>query len=223
MRSLTALFGQSPFGPLQEHMEKAAACAEEVPALVDALIAGDTATLESRRAKISALESEADAIKNDLRNHLPRRLFMPVARRDLLEILDLQDTIADVAEDIADLFVERTWTVPESMQAPLVAFTRRAVDAAVAAREVMRNLDELVEVGFSGPESEQVLARITAVNQLEDESDELELELTRTLFRHEAEMSPVAVILWMRIFEWIGDLADYAKKVCNRLRLLIAN
>ncbi|MCP4872335.1 MAG: TIGR00153 family protein [Proteobacteria bacterium] len=223
MRSLTALFGQSPFGPLQQHMEKAAACAEEVPALVDALIAGDMATLESQRTKISALESEADAIKNDLRNHLPRRLFMPVARRDLLEILDLQDTIADVAEDIADLFVERKWTVPEAMQEPLVAFTRRAVDATVAAREVMRNLDELVEVGFSGPESEQVLARITAVNQLEDESDELELELTRTLFRHEDEMSAVAVILWMRIFEWIGDLADYPKKVCNRLRLLIAN
>jgi predicted phosphate transport protein (TIGR00153 family) len=223
MRSLTALFGRSPFGPLQEHMEKAAAAAEEVPALIDALIAGDTALLEAQRTKISTLESEADDIKNELRNHLPRRLFMPVSRRDLLEILDLQDTIADVAEDIADLLVERSWSVPEDMRIPLVEFTRRAVDATVAARGVMRNLDELIEVGFSGPESEQVLARINEVSQLEDESDELELELTRTLFRHEDEMSAVSVILWMRIFEWIGDLADYPKKVCNRLRLLIAS
>ena len=223
MRSLTALFGQSPFGPLQQHMEKVAACAEEVPALVDALIAGDIPALEAQRTKISGLESDADEIKNDLRNHLPRRLFMPVARRDLLEILDLQDTIADVAEDIADLFVERRWVVPEDMQAPLKEFTARAVGATLAAREVRRNLDELVEVGFTGPESEAVLAQINQVNQLEDESDELEVALTRSLFRHEDSMSPVAVILWMRIFEWIGDLADYPKKVCNRLRLLIAN
>ncbi len=223
MRSLKALFGRSPFGPVQEHMEKVCTCAEEVPGLIEALVEGDQESLATRRDLISSLESEADEIKNDLRSHLPRKLFMPVDRRDLLEILDLQDSIADVSEDIADLFVERAWVVPEPMQAPLVAFARQAVEATVAARDVMRNLDELVEVGFSGPETDSILEHIDAVNRLEDASDVLEVELTRLLFQYEESMSPVAVILWLRIFEWIGDLADYPKKVCNRLRLLIAS
>ncbi len=127
MRSLASLFGRSPFGPMQKHMEKVAECAAEVPALVEALVAGDRAVLEAQRGKISSLETEA------------------------------------------------------------------------------------------------VLSDIDAVGRLEDESDELELALTRILFTHEDSMSPVAVILWMRIFEWIGDLADYPKKVCNRLHLLIAS
>ncbi len=223
MKSLAALFGRSPFDPLQKHMEKVCECAAEVPALFDALVANDAEGLRACRNKISALESEADAVKNDLRSHLPKRLFMPVDRRDLLEILDLQDTIADVAEDIGDLLVERDWIVPADMVEPLKEFVQSAVKATLAAREVMRSLDELVEVGFAGPEADAVEKQIDEVNRLEDASDHLEVALTRSLFQHEDTMSPVAVILWMRIFEWIGDLADFPKKVCNRLRLLIAH
>ena len=35
-------------------------------------------------------------------------------------------------------------------------------------------------------------------------------------------MKPVSVMMWYRLIEWIGDLADYAEKVGDRLRLLIA-
>ena len=108
------------------------------------------------------------------------------------------------------------------MAAPLMAFSRRAVDAVVAARDVMRNLDQLVEVGTAGPDADVVLSHIDAVLRLEDESDQLQLQLSRALFKHEGELSAVSVILWVRILDWIGDLADYPKKVCNRLRLLLA-
>jgi uncharacterized protein Yka (UPF0111/DUF47 family) len=35
-------------------------------------------------------------------------------------------------------------------------------------------------------------------------------------------MSPVSVMFWYQLIQWIGDLADYAEKVGDRLRLLIA-
>ena len=223
MRSLASLLGRSPFGPLQEHMDQVVTCAEGVPALFEALIAGDMDALRAQQVRVSEMESAADALKNDLRNHLPRKLFMPVDRRDLLEILDLQDTIADVAEDIGDMLVARNFTVPAPMQEPLLKFVHTAVSAATAGRLVVKQLDELVEVGFAGPESEAVLAQIEQVLQLEDEADLLELEVAQVLFAHEDEMSAVSVILWLRILDWVGDLADYPKKVCNRLRLLVAS
>jgi len=223
MRTLASLLGRSPFVPLQEHMDQVVTCAEGVPALFEALIAGDLEALKAQQEHVAELESQADLLKNELRNHLPRKLFMPVDRRDLLEILDLQDTIADVAEDIGDILVARKWTVPGPMQQPLLEFVAMAVSTAVAGRTVLQQLDDLVEVGFSGPESEAVLAQIETVLQLEEESDLLELKVTQVLFAHEDEMSPVSVILWMRILDWVGDLADYPKKVCNRLRLLIAS
>jgi predicted phosphate transport protein (TIGR00153 family) len=204
-------------------MEKVAECAEATIPLFEHLVAGDSDALAAQAKRVADLESEADLIKNQLRGHLPKRLFLPVDRRDLLEILDLQDSVADVAEDIGDLLSARSFEVPEEMAHPLLAFVRRSVDAASAGQKVMGRLDELVEVGFSGPEVQRAIELIDEVLSIEDEADLLELEVSRILFRHEDQMSAVSVILWLRIFDHIGDLADYPKKVCNRLRLLIAS
>ena len=76
---------------------------------------------------LAELENEADGIKNELRAHLPKSLFMPVDRRDLLEVLDLQDEIADTAQDIAGLLVERKMEVAEGMEQPLLNLVRRCV------------------------------------------------------------------------------------------------
>jgi uncharacterized protein Yka (UPF0111/DUF47 family) len=35
-------------------------------------------------------------------------------------------------------------------------------------------------------------------------------------------MSPVSVMFWYRLIQWIGNLADNAEKVGDRLLLLIA-
>jgi hypothetical protein len=42
------------------------------------------------------------------------------------------------------------------------------------------------------------------------------------LFGLEDELG-VATVYWHQIILWIADLADYAERVGNRLRLLIAN
>jgi uncharacterized protein Yka (UPF0111/DUF47 family) len=35
-------------------------------------------------------------------------------------------------------------------------------------------------------------------------------------------LKPVSVMMWYQLIQWVGDLADYAEKVGDRLRLLIA-
>ena len=143
-----SLFGRSPFKPLQEHMRSARKCASQVTKLFEALCEGDQDKIEIIKERIFDLENEADSIKNELRAHLPKSLFMPVDRRDLLEILDLQDSVADTAQDIAGLLVERKMEVPEGMRQPLLDMSRRCVDACDQATRIIECLDELVETGF---------------------------------------------------------------------------
>lgn len=219
---LFKLFGQSPFKPLQEHMRVVVRCAGEVPDLLEASSAGNQERVEDIRERIFTLENEADNIKNKLRAHLPKSLFMPVDRRDLLEILDLQDSIADTAQDIAGMLVVRRMAVPEPMQAPLLDFTRRCVQACDQMAKIMEQLDELLETGFRGRESDLVLNMIDQLNQIETDTDQKGSELMRQLFSNEDQMDPVSVVIWFRMIHWIGDLANYAEKVGNRLRLLVA-
>ena len=217
-----SLFRRSPFTVLQEHMRVAIQCAEEVPGLFKALAVKDQGEVEKIKDRIFALEEQADEIKNQLREHLPRSLFMPVDRRDLLEVLDMQDSIADVAQDIAGLLVERSMILPERMAEPVVALAEKCVEVCRHSAKIIEALDELLATGFKGQQVSQVNEMIGALNRLEDETDVLGIALSRLLFEHEDQMKPVSIMFWYRLIEWIGDLADYAEKVGNRLRLLIA-
>jgi len=147
---------------------------------------------------------------------------MPVDRRDLLEVLQMQDSIADTAQDIAGLLVERPMEIPEPMQELLMVMTRRCVDACDQSAKIIEELDELLEMGFRGRQVDRVEAMVDELGRIEDETDEQGLALTKILFQHEDEMKPVSVMMWYQLIEWIGDLADYSEKVGDRLRLLIA-
>jgi predicted phosphate transport protein (TIGR00153 family) len=220
--TFTKLFGQSPFTALQAHMRVVLECAQEVLPLIEALAEGDQATVIKKKEIIFEREAEADRIKNELRLHLPKSLFMPVDRRDLLEVLHLQDTIANTAQDIAGLLIERQMTIPDFMRDPLIALTSRCIDTCEHSASVIEELDELLAMGFRGREVDKVDAMLQQLNNIEDETDELGIALARALFDHEDELKPVSVMMWYRLIEWIGDLADYAEKVGDRLRLLIA-
>lgn len=220
---LLKLFGQSPFKPLQKHMRVVVRCANEVPELFDALFTDDGDKIETVRNRIFALENEADDIKNELRSHLPKTMFLPVDRRDILEILNLQDSIADTAQDIAGSLMVRRPKVIVSIRDPFMSLTVRCLEACSQMERIMEELDELVETGFRGRESEIVLNMIDELNRIETDTDEKAISVLKEVFAHEDELDPVSIMIWHRIIRWVGDLANYSEKVGNRLRLLIAH
>jgi predicted phosphate transport protein (TIGR00153 family) len=221
MTLISSLFGRSPIRPMQQHMRAAVACAQEMLPLVEAMAAGDVAAIAERRAEISRLEHAADEIKNEIRGSLPRRFFMAVSRRDMLEILDHQDSIADSAQDIADLAEIRSMTIPEPMREPMLDLVRRVIATCEHAERVINRLDELVETGFGDREVARVEEMINAVNREESETDAVAERCLRTLFAIEDELG-LSTLFWYRIIQWIAQMADYAERVGNRLRLLIA-
>ena len=219
---IASLLGSSPFKPLQAHMRVVKECVSEVPALFDALIAGNQDEIVKLKEVIFAKEDAADKLQNELRAHLPKSLFMPVDRRDLLELLEMQDTIANVAQDIAGLMVERDMSVPPGMEEPLKTFVQSCVDTCKHAATIIEELDELVEMGFRGREATKVDEMVAKLSEMENETDTLGMELARTLFSKEDELKPVSVMFWYQMLQWIGDLADYAEKTGDRMRLLLA-
>ncbi len=219
---IASLLGRSPFKPMQAHMRIVNECIALVPALFEALIAGDQAEVVKVKELIFAKEQEADDLENELRARLPKSLFMPVDRRDLLDLLDMQDSMADTAQDIAGLMIERDMTVPEGMAEPLRDLVQRCVDVCNIATKAVEEMDELIEAGFSGREAASVLDMVDQLSAMEDETDEMGMKLTQILFSQEDDMKPVSVMFWYQMIQWIGDMADYAEKVGDRMRLLIA-
>ncbi|MDA1028416.1 MAG: TIGR00153 family protein [Bacteroidetes bacterium] len=219
---LGRLFGPNPFSLLKQHMRLAKDCAEQLPALFGAILEGNSEEIARLQGEIDRLENEADQVHKTVRQHLPRTFMLPVDRRDLLDLLEMQDKIANVTQDIAGLLVERQMQIPSGISEPLMPFVRECVGVVRLTATIMEEMDELLETGFSGPEARKVSEMIDRLNDAEQESDNTGAAVSRALFAHEDQINPVSVIFWYRLLEWIGDTADYAEAVGNRLRLMIA-
>ena len=221
MTPIATLFAKSPFQPLQQHMRAVLDCARDVLPLIDAVCTGDRKGVETIKDQIFQKEAGADEMMHQLRARLPKSLFLPVDRRDLLELLQMQDGIADTAQDIAGMLSHRRMELPQFLHEPVQNFTRRCLDVCEQAGKIIEQVDELVETGFKGREVKRVAGMIDALNQIEDETDTLGLDLTHSLFDQGENMNPVAVIMWYQVIQQIGDLADYAENVGQRLRILL--
>ena len=87
---------------------------------------------------------------------------------------------------------------------------------------MLEKVDELLETGFSGREVTLVENLIEELDRIEHDTDTLQIRLRADLFKLEQDLPPVNVMFLYQIIEWIGDVADRAQRVGNRLEQLMA-
>ena len=220
--NLSNLFGRSPIKPMQEHMALAVHAATELTSFFEAVTSDDWPRASEIQQRVVQFEHQADEIKKQLRLHLPKSLFLPVPRTDLLELLTMQDRIPNRAKDIAGIIMGRRMTIPLSMKEQMNEFVRASVAAAEQALIAINELDELLESGFSGRELAVVENMIKELDDLEEKTDHLEIGVRTSLFALEAQLPPVDVMFLYNIIDWVGDIANRAHDVGGRLQLLLA-
>jgi predicted phosphate transport protein (TIGR00153 family) len=220
---VSRIFGASPVAPLQDHMDKCYKASKELSEFFAAVVQNDWATAQTSRDAIVRLENEADEFKAQIRAQLPKSLFMPVAREDLLGLVLVQDQIPNLARDISGLVIGRKMEIPADMHKLFLEFVSRNIDAARKARKTIRELDELYETGFRGAEVDLVTSFIDELDQIENDTDALQAAVRDQLFEHEADLPPVHVMFLYRVIELIGDIGDMAERIGRRLELIITH
>lgn len=220
--TLNGLFGASPIKPIQEHMTRAHECVLGLGEFMDATVANDWPRAEAAQGKITELENAADELKMTIRLHLPKSLFMPAPREDFLELLHVQERIANRARDIAGIMLGRQMRFPDNMAEPMKEYLAACTATSAQALTAINELDELLETGFSGPEVELVEKLIRELNELEHRTDVLQIDIRSRLFSQERDLPPVDVMFLYKVIDWVGDLADAAQQVGSRLQILIA-
>ncbi len=218
MRTIAKLFGQSPIVPLQAHMDKVAQCVDKVKQMFEALRQGDHAAIEKMAEETSALEYEADQIKHDIQSHLPKRMFMAIDRARILDILAVQDNLADKAENIGILLTFKAMTLPGWLADDFNAFLNKNIEAFEGVRAIINQLDELLETGFGGGEAERVLRMVEEVALMEHEVDVIQRQMLKSLFANEGDLTTGEFFLWTKLFKQVGDLSNLAERLANRVR-----
>ena len=220
---LANIFGKSPVMPLEKHIDVAFRCAKKLRPFFTAAVKGDWARASGYREQIEELEHEADRLKKKIRLHLPKSLFMPVPREDLLELLLVQDMIANRTKDVSGLVLGRKLRVPAPISKEFLQFVDRNIDAAKQARKSVRELDELFASGFKGAEVDLVQGLIEELDEIETDTDEKQADLRAALFEIEDDLKPVDAVFMYQVIELTGEIADMSERVGRRLELLLSH
>lgn len=221
IKAIAELFGRSPFGPLVEHTQKVHETVAQVRPIIEAFLAEDYDEVARIYKQISDLEHEADEIKREIRNHLPKSLFLPVDRGDMLKYLKEQDAIADTAEDIAVLLTIRKTEVPPELHDDVLALTDQVITVSEQLVTAAQELENLYEASFSGREAERVVELIEQVNHGEYEADKLQTEISRRVYDLEDRIDPVSIYFIMKLFRVLGAIANHAENTGDSLRMML--
>ena len=216
------IFSQSPFTAMQEHMEIVDQCVHQLTPFFKAVLKQDHSAAKEVYKEIRKLENKADALKKKLRLQMPKGLFMPVARRDLLELLLVQDQAANQAKDVSGLITGRKMVFPQQLVTLLPDYVKRCEDACRKARKVINQLDELVEAGFVGREVKVVASIINELDVIEKDTDKLQIKIRAALLKTEKDLPPVDVMFYYKVIEGIGEVADISQRIGSRVELLLA-
>jgi predicted phosphate transport protein (TIGR00153 family) len=218
---LKEFFGKSPFGPLVEHTKKVHECVTLVRPLMEACVRGDVEEIHRLQDQVSKLEYEADQVKHEIRENLPRRYFLPVSREDLDRFLHCQDNIADRAQDFAVILFIRKTTIHPDLVDEFFKFVDQAVKVSNDLLAVAEEIGALAESSFVGAEADSVLLRIKGLGEGEWLADRMQRKLSQHIYCLERELDPVTIFFYEKILHALSAIANASENTGDLLRAMI--
>jgi hypothetical protein len=216
---ISSLFYKSPFEDLGKHADKVKECAHLLREAVICHMGQECKRFDLLTEQVAQLESEADDIKRNIRNHLPRGILMPVDKFQFFQYLREQDKVLDEVEEALFWLSFR----PEGIPSELAVEIHHLVEAVTQPIEMLPELVALAIEYFKSRSKEQrkkMKGLIRDIRQHEREADHLERELKFKIF---ATIKDALIVYHLvRLVEHIGDIADHAQNASDRMRAMIA-
>ncbi|WP_018124971.1 DUF47 domain-containing protein [Desulfovibrio oxyclinae] len=112
---------RDPMDGLVEHYDKIAECIGAIDDSLECYVSGGVCReFKELKNAIDKIENHADKIKRNIRNHLPKGLYMAVDKTLFLNYTKFQDNILDAAQDALHWLGMRPVDVPTDMQKDLI-------------------------------------------------------------------------------------------------------
>lgn len=221
--ALNELFGSSPLSLIERHAQASLDCVKQLASYFEAAQSRDWKKAERVQEEIVRLEEVADDIKMEVRMNLPRGLWMSVSRADLLDLVRIQDAMANETKDIAGLSLGRNLAFPENLNTSLFKFVGIVIQTAEKAIEVVAETRQLSRSAFGTRQVKIITSKCVQVEKLERRSDKSQQKIRANLRAFEEKIAPVDVIFLYQLLSQIGEVADHAEKVAHRAQIIASS
>ena len=218
--AISEVISNSPLALLERHVGVCVDCVERLPLYFAEAQANRWGRASDVREEICRFEGLADELKQDLRGNLPRGLWMSVSRADLLELVRVQDKMANGVKEVSGISLGRQLAFPAAMTSEVADFIDVVVQVSRVVVKIIGATRELSRSAFGTRQTNVILDFVSQVEADERRSDEMQAALRARLKEHEAELSAVDAIFLYQLLSAIGDIADNAEKVAHRAQII---
>jgi hypothetical protein len=212
------LIKKSPFGGLVVHADKACKCVSILKEEIEAYCDQDWKKFEMLEAEIFKLEEEGDAIKRDIRNHLPKSIWMPVDKTIFLACLHQQEEILGLAKDTGIWLKFRRTEIPKELRDDLIQLLIKTVECIGLYENAVSKVKNLVAGLLKGKERKAVRETLKQTHREEFEADEIERRIYKNIFN--LNLQPVEVFYLLKLFDLVASIPDRAEDAGDWLRVM---
>jgi predicted phosphate transport protein (TIGR00153 family) len=191
--------------------------------LAEALADENYEEIHRLQDQVSKLEYEADQIKHEIRELMPRRYLMPVSSVALEDFLSLQDGIADSVEDFAVILLIRKTKLHPALKEGFFEFVDQVLRVSNTLLESAQELENLAERSFEGAEARNVLQRIRSLGEEEWKADRMQRSLSQQIYGLEVELDPITIVFYDKMLGNLSAIANDAENTGDRLRSMIVH
>lgn len=210
----------TPFDGLKDHAEKVKECVWAFQQAIDCYTSGKKEKFEEYRKEVIKLESEADAIKNGIRGHIPLGTRLPASKFQMFSYLSEQDKVCDSVENSLDWISYKLEPgLPDELKENLNMLMEIVIDT-------IENLSRMVVEGkkyfesYSDAQRNIVKDIIHYLRQREHDADRVEADLKCQIFKIMDDA--VGILHAIRLVEEISSIADHAENAGDMMRAMIA-
>jgi hypothetical protein len=214
------MFMASPFDGLLNHAKKVKECAWVFQQAIECHISSKCKTFEEFRQEVVKLESEADTIKRNIREDLPKGTMLPVDKFELLMYLSEQDQVIDAMEDTLDWISYRDEPgIPEGLEKDFFLLVDTVIDPVKDLSKMVFKARKFFK-RFSEKQRVKVKNIARNLSRQEHEADKVEGMIKEKVLNMKTD--PVTVFHLFRLAIIIGSIADHAENAGDMMRAMVA-
>jgi len=220
VRSVTDVFGYSPFEDLHRHAELCGKAVEKLIEQFQASINNEIEKIKELEREIDSMEYQADIIKHEIRGHVTKSLLMPVDRHDLLHFLKMQDSIIDHCEHVAHMLAYRQIKVDHEIWNLINELLPKIQETVNEYEKLVDHIKRLIASSFSKKEIMESLEHVPVVEELEHQCDKVQIKIHREIFNSDPK-NALELLLLNEIVVKLGEIANSTARAADAFRSMI--
>ncbi len=222
MKRIGGLLGRSAIGAIREHIAKVSECVKVFSDAQKSYLEKDFGSLEAYSNKIEALEHEADIIKESIRSSVSKSIFASAGRNDLLALVHKSDDIADACQDVVKFLTLHNVEPADVIAGQISALTEKTVETGKTLDRAFALTAMYEEQEILPEKTGEIYALLSKVKRCEWETDEIQIEFVREVFKSGKTLSTPDFFFLMNLGRRLVVIADHMENTADGLQGLIA-